>query len=504
MNTKSKASVLRLWFDKITIKKISILLLILYLFSLIPVLALGHYNFPSADDFSVTAPARQAWITSGSLGQTLAAVFSYAGYHYFNWSGDFATTVLGMLQPAIFGEQYAAWNPYLLIGALSISIYLFVYFILVRFMHVDKYLALIPATVYLFLAVHRPVSGVEAFYWYAGASKYLYPVCFALLFFICLSIYVTSPGGRKKMVMLLFLTLLESLIGLGTYLIALNFLIINLTVLFLLYRGHRKKEFSLFFIPFAVYIVSFLTNVLAPGNQYRMAVTNGYSPVKSILISFSYALEYPAERWMDFTLIACMIFLLPFLWKIAASTNYSFSYPLLVALYSYCLFAALFTPALVGSGSADAGRLQNEIYFVFLLLLIGNLFYTLGWLYRKLYQAGYLPAERELSDHGKMLTLTMIVFLAFGIVVMAVPNPDHYTVSSALTSLLSGEAKIFRTEMEERLVLLHDDSIMEAELAPLSERPWLLYFSDIKTDPEDWENKAMSRYYGKNSIVIKE
>ncbi len=42
------------------------------------------------------------------------------------------------------------------------------------------------------------------------------------------------------------------------------------------------------------------------------------------------------------------------------------------------------------------------------------------------------------------------------------------------------------------------------EVEPLSVHPALLYFSDIKPDAEDWENRGLCRYYGIDSVVVKE
>ena len=39
---------------------------------------------------------------------------------------------------------------------------------------------------------------------------------------------------------------------------------------------------------------------------------------------------------------------------------------------------------------------------------------------------------------------------------------------------------------------------------PLSARPALLYFSDIKPDPRDWENGGLCRFYGIDSVRVKE
>ena len=36
----------------------------------------------------------------------------------------------------------------------------------------------------------------------------------------------------------------------------------------------------------------------------------------------------------------------------------------------------------------------------------------------------------------------------------------------------------------------------------LPAEPVLLYFSDIKEDPEDWENRGLCRFYGIDSVRV--
>ena len=84
-----------------------------------------------------------------------------------------------------------------------------------------------------------------------------------------------------------------------------------------------------------------------------------------------------------------------------------------------------------------------------------------------------------------------------------IPEPHYFTASSAVTDLANGSARVYGTQRRERMELYlsgETDVVVE----PLSARPALLYFSDIKPDPQDWENGGLCRFYGIDSVRVKE
>ena len=51
---------------------------------------------------------------------------------------------------------------------------------------------------------------------------------------------------------------------------------------------------------------------------------------------------------------------------------------------------------------------------------------------------------------------------------------------------------------------LYNSGEQDVVVQPLPAQPKLLYFSDIKSDPLDWENGGLCRYYGMNSVRVEE
>lgn len=75
--------------------------------------------------------------------------------------------------------------------------------------------------------------------------------------------------------------------------------------------------------------------------------------------------------------------------------------------------------------------------------------------------------------------------------------------SSALLSLVKGEASIYLEENKIRWALYEDDVISDVEVGDFSVIPRVLYFDDITEDPADWRNGAVASFFGKNSVRLR-
>lgn len=99
--------------------------------------------------------------------------------------------------------------------------------------------------------------------------------------------------------------------------------------------------------------------------------------------------------------------------------------------------------------------------------------------------------------------LCFITFvLAFGSALCVYSNPDYYTGSCAVEDLVNGHAQRYAQQNAERRKILQDPAVTDARLDEFEYKPELLFYSDIAEDPEDWQNRAVARYYGKKSVVL--
>ncbi|MDO4333616.1 MAG: hypothetical protein Q4C58_13150 [Eubacteriales bacterium] len=470
----------------------------LYLFSLIPVLILETCNFPCADDLGFSIYTRNAWVDTHSLAAVIEAAWRKVAEIYQTWQGTWASIFLMALQPGIWGEQYYFVTTWLMLGVTSVSgLYLF-HVIFRRCLGSDRGIAVTVSCIYLIVAVQCMVDKTQGFFWYNGAVHYMFPQ--AALFGLT-GIVLTMLGntGHKRKYLVIGI-LLTAYIGGGNLVTGLECGIWLITAIVLFCAGKKKNVAKRVCILLGIWVVSFGSNVLAPGNGNRQEEFS-YRPgvVRSILQSFYYCLDFVFDQWMNWAVIALVLLVLPFVVRAVQNYegNFRFRYPLLVAAYSYCILASMFTPSVYASGDPGSGRIYNIIFLTHLLLIVVNLVYFYGWYWKK-YQAAKRMEEKDL----RIYHISSALGVAFCFIIAAGVNQDAFTTTSALSSLLKGEAASYKQQQEERLELLLDETVKDAELKEFVNKPYLLYYEDIEADADNWKNVRMSGYYRKDTVKL--
>ena len=91
-----------IWEILVSQKTLSLLSLLLIVAMLLPLVVIALYNYPGDDDFSFTLPATRAWAETGSLWETLKAVWEKTRITYMEWQGYFVSTFFFGLTPMVF------------------------------------------------------------------------------------------------------------------------------------------------------------------------------------------------------------------------------------------------------------------------------------------------------------------------------------------------------------------------------------------------------------------
>lgn len=481
-------------------KHVSAVLLTVFILTLLPILLLGFYDYPCADDYSYSSATRQVWLQSHSVLQVFKEAVATSASRYETWQGTFTSIFFMALQPAVWTEKAYFITPFLMIGLLSLSVFYLVHVIVVHCLKGTVPESTILSLLILLTVIQCMVDKTDAFYWYNGSVHYMVPFSFLLLMLAALLSALVNGGKR----MIILSSLCAVLVGGGNYVSGLVACVLGVSLLLLVFLQKQRmlQNRKAACIPVLLLLASFLINMAAPGNRIREETVQGMSPFKSIMVSFRYTLSFAVDEWSDWTVWALVLFSLPFLWKIVKNTTFRFPCPLPVAVYSYCVVSSAFTPAVYATGNIDAGRIRNIIFILYVLLLFLNAGYILGWVCHSFRLDGKEKETRGiLTVNQRWYVLFASFALIFGIGITVKPNPGYYTTSAAFTELVSGEAKAYGEEMDARIEILRlsgEDVI----LPRIQTQPDLLYHSDITPDAEDWSNAAMSRYYGKNSITI--
>jgi len=481
-------------------KKIAGIWFAIYVISLIPIIILGFYNFPCADDLGYSIYTRHAWIETHNILPVLEAACQKTVESYMNWQGTWASIFLMALQPGVFGENWYWLTGPIMTGAVSIAVFYLFYCIFTRWLGSTAAISVGAASILLLIIIQCTVDKTQAFFWYNGAVHYIVPQAMLLgLTGIILSMAVLSnKKGKIQKMQLLCGVIAAAFIGGTNYVTGLECGIwivtaISLSALF------KQKVWKKFMIFLGVWAVSFGINVAAPGNFVRQEEFV-YRPgvIRSIFQSFYYCLDFVFNQWMDWNILLLVILVLPFVVKAVQGYrgDFQFKYPLFVPVYSYCIISSMFTPSVFASGVPGAGRIYNIIYLTHMILIVVNMIYLYGWYWRR--YGGRCIEEKELYLYQGISMLA--AFFIFGIT--AAVNQDTYTSVSAMVSIADGEAQKYRQEEEKRIEILMNESIPDPVLKEFSVKPYLLFYEDIEEDTGNWKNIRMSQYYRKHSVSL--
>ena len=527
------------------LRRLSYLLIVIYALSLIPVLVIGKYDYPSADDFSMGLGTRLVYEATGSLLAVAGKILSETVRYYRTWIGYFTSCLFTTVSPATFGEAWYALTPAVILLALHVGVAVFFYALMEKALGMNRYVRRCMTVLALFLMVQRMPEGslrVEAFYWYSGAGNYTLTFSAGLLY---LAFYVLSVCGVRSKNRSLFLVLaciMGFLAGGGNYLSALSFAVVS--VLFAVYLVKRKIGRLL---PAAFYLCGFAVNCLSPGNRIRGGEAEGYGALKSILLSLYYTLSYPLNQWMNWAVLLILALAGVIFWMGFTEIEFSganakvggaaasekagetvrgaaapekagngaqavqlrFAAPFPAAVLAYGIVSCVVTPALYAQGNMDAGRIQSTFWLHAVLVLLLLEWYLVGGLYRRFSKQQNASAVSCLQNvsaasclrngAGGFVRAILLFFIVFSLLAVK-GNPDFYTGTSAVSELLDGSAAQYGRENEERLRILKNSREQDAVLPRYTVQPNLLYFEDVSEDPDDWINQKMSEYYGKNSI----
>ena len=490
----------------VTPKTAAVFLTIVYVVSLIPLFLIARYNYPSADDYGISATCRQVWVDTHSLFPVIGQAVLMAWYDYINWMGYFTSIFLMALHPGVFGEQFYFLTTWIMVGMISFSTIYLLRAILVKGFGADKYISHCISIIVLFISIQCMIGRVEALYWFCGAVNYIVLHGMSLFFFGTLisSVY---DKGKKRVWDLTLASVLGFLTGGGNQMTALNVAVVLAAAIILITYRRGWKAKKAISIPMGLFFLGFLLNIAAPGNWVRAGGIAGMNPVKAVFVSFYYCLDYAMGEWTGWPVILMILMLIPLFWHMAGRVVFTFPYPAAAVLFGFCLVSAIITPPLFAVGNIEAGRLQALMYLMYVLVLSLSVGYVTGWARKHIGKMGE-KAEAEVSDSRFSLTsiwclLSCLFFFAFASVLTVIPEPHYFTFTSAITDLSNGSAKAYGEVLRERTEIYNNGSRGILEVEPLPAQPKLLYFDDITEDAQDWKNRGLARYYEIEGVIVK-
>jgi len=474
---------------------------------LVPLFVLGHYNFLSVDDYSFAMNAARVWKETGSAFKVFGEQLEFTKNFYFTWQGTFFDVWLTTSLLGILGEQAYYAGTYLSLGGMVIAEMFGIMTILVKCLGADKMRAGIVAMSYICIQVLLTPVPVEGFYWFCGAMRYTFIHALAwILVALLVRLGIEDKRSLSKTVIMETIVLLLTIaIGGSNYITGITMLLFYFFyVLWMFCIKHPAK--MMMACNSLVFLVAFMINMLAPGNQIRQQSSDveHLSVVETIIRSIKEASEYVLVNAIPPCIIVA-IMLVPLFVSIVKRKECKYPWPLVVSLVSCGIFAAQFAPNLYALQFIGSGRVLNLYRFNFYLLLYGNEFYWIGWLWRRFREKN--GENLFLETEGKRSSW-LLPGWCLGILVtwmsLCLWGGSTVTTASAIESLRSGSAQQYYAENQQRLELLREESLKEVYLFPLSQKPYLLYFGDIVENTGDWVNGSMANYFNKEKVGLKQ
>ncbi|RKM58156.1 hypothetical protein D6853_01055 [Butyrivibrio sp. X503] len=509
---------------RISFKALSIVMIAIYVLSLIPVLVLGFYDFPSADDFSMALQPHLTFVETGNFFSAVVAAFGKAYWIYNNYEGYFFSALLTCLCPAVFSEQLYFLVPFIIISMLTFGVCYFFNALFVRALKLDKHLTNVVSMTTLIMMIHfLKASGARAqgFYWWSGAVNYVFTFGMAF-FWVGLLLRILYDEDKKACKRKLIWACIWAFpMGGANYLTALELAIISFLILFICVMNKfskigieglgevGKKYVKLIWIPAVINLIGFGFSVTAPGIKIRSAETIGNSPVKAVLLSLYGTFNVIIDEMARWETLVVLLLLVPIFWKLAGGLKHRLRHPLIFIVFAYGMVSSNMTPAYYAVSNFDEGRLIVLAWMEFVFFAGLSVFYITAWI-RGLFEDKIFSAAKETSKsdsfscEASSAILVLFAVLIYGSALCVMPNPHYYTATSALYELASGNAARYKAENAERLKALKDPSVKTAVLKEYTDAPDMLFYKDI-TDPEFddyWINGSMANYYNKDEIVI--
>ena len=467
--------------------------------SVIPLYGAAMYAYPGPDDYRYGLTTHQVWEESRSVFALLTEAGRVSAETYRTWQGSYAAIFLMSLQPGIFSPRAYGIGPCLLITVLALSVLYFVYTAVCALLSgtspekggTVRAAGTLLGALAAFCCVQFQPYPVEGYFWYNGGVYYTFFFSLALV----AGALLLKREQKRAAVSAVLLPILMFLISGGNLITA--FLSSGLLLLYVCGRGLLGRKADRLLVCCLLLLLSlFAVNAFAPGNGVRQLehADVARSPLAAIGAALLDGAVYSC-KWAGnpatFLCVACV----PLFWYMAGLTELRFRRPLVLAVFSYLLLSAGFTPTEYALGFAGEYRILDMQFYLFVLLLLLNLFWLTGWLRRRA-----KPLSKKAARRLAGAVCGAGVLLALG---SAVAGRSGACVSAARI-LVNGAARSYGETWEERLALLTEDSAETVTLPRFTSKPPLLCPLDVTgrvTDTYYWYNQQIEAYYGKSRVL---
>ena len=240
--------------------------LAILLLSLIPLIWLGRYNYPTGDDYYYGAETHLVWQQTGSIIQTLDAACAGVADSYQIWQGTYSALFLMYLAPNVFSNTAYHLVTFVILLLLCGGIFYLLCPLFRRFLPGTCGEWITVSSILSFLCIQTVEFQCDSFYWYNGSMYYT--GFFAVTLFFLGTLFRYLDNGKR--ILLLPLLLFAVFLGGGNYVSLLPCMLLSVTITLLLLLQKNKKAY-ICGITSVVLLLSFAVSAIAPGNHVRQS-----------------------------------------------------------------------------------------------------------------------------------------------------------------------------------------------------------------------------------------
>lgn len=269
--------------EKITYKKIAVVMTGLFLISLLPILYCSFFDYATGDDLWEGAVAHRVLVNQGTIKEFVTAIYEWAKVDYIGWEGNWSSIILWCLEPSIWGEKVYCITPWIALITLGGGItYILVYYLKKQLACNSSFLIIV-SVLSCFLTIQYMPNIRCGIFWYTGMINYVVPYGLSLISFVWIDKFLETGLKRYYVYITLFYTYLG---GAGYIPIVFAFeVLICFIVINILSRDHKKAiRAQWLLLPFFLLIAGFIFSAVSPGNAVRGG-ENYYFSIKRIFIT---------------------------------------------------------------------------------------------------------------------------------------------------------------------------------------------------------------------------
>ncbi|MEG2928537.1 MAG: DUF6056 family protein [Oscillospiraceae bacterium] len=480
-------------------KMLCILLFIVFLLGVIPLIYIGRYNFPSVDDYASAFKVRGAMEEGyGAIGAVLINVVRV----HFRWQGTFLANLFIYATPALLNYRVYKLVPLFMYTIFFFGVMFFSKSVVRLVDKEDRYAYKILALGIIISSIQQVPVPSEGFYWWTGSIMYTGCFCLQMVFLGCVfKCYFANTEGKIKWYTGMLMCLFSFILGGANYVTALmNCGYMLLAIIYMIYQKSPKTKWVV-----AVFVCSalgLLVNVTAPGNFNRMTEVDSqwefsvYSIPAMILKCFQEGWDVMIKSF-HINIVGFMAILVPVFYVLTKKMKFNFKLPLAVTIFTFCIYCAQYAPG-VFTNTGVPGRMENVIFYTFILLIFFNVFYWTGYVQKNLMEkciskAKLFPKKAHIV---KLAAEHMFIFGMFAACLTA-PSTDI-----AVKGLLDGTTQEYGTHMASLINQCMDENVKVPTVSAFKNRPLHLSFYILEPEENSWGASEMARHYGKEKIVI--